>query len=82
MEEALAIVVGVGVVALCPFVPGLRPLAKKFVAGGLAAASTVATAAAVASEEWKDLVAEAQAERDAAAEAKAGEAETIAIPNP
>ena len=40
------------------------------------------TAAAAASEQWMDLVAEAQAERAAEAEARAGTVETISIPLP
>jgi hypothetical protein len=36
----------------------------------------------VAGEQWRDLVAEAQAERDAVAEAKASVTETITIPKP
>lgn len=80
--EVLAILVGLGVVAVSPFVPGLRPAAKSVVAGGIAVAASVATAAAVAGEQWKDLVAEAQAERDAVAEAKANVVETITIPKP
>lgn len=82
MEAILAAVVGLGVVAVSPFVPGLRPVAKKVIEGGMAVASATVTAAAVATEQWKDLVAEAQAERDAAAEARAlaSEAESITIP--
>ena len=86
MEHLLAIVLGfgLGVIALSPFVPGLRPIARRIVVGGLAAASTVATAVAAAGDHWKELIAEAQAERDAAAEAKANaaEAETITISLP
>ena len=64
------------------FVPGLRPVAKTVVAGGIAVGATLATAAAVAGEQWKDPVAEAQAERAAVAEAKANVTETITIPQP
>lgn len=80
--EVLAIVLGVGAVAVSPFVPGLRPAAKTIVAGGLAVGATLASAVAVAGEQWRDLVAEAQAERDAVAEAKANITETITIPKP
>ena len=82
MEEALAVVVGLGVVAASPFVPGLRPLAKKFIATGLVVGSSVTTAAAVAGEHWKDLLAEARAERDAANEHNTTEqpSELITIP--
>ena len=86
MEEAFAVVLGLGAVAVSPFVPGLRPLARKAVAGGLAAADAVAGAAAVAGEHWTDLVAEARAERAAAAAARETaaerDAETITIATP
>ena len=78
--EVIAIVVGLGVIAVSPFVPGLRPAAKSVIAGGLAVAASTASAAAIAGEQWKDLVAEAQAERSAVAEAKASVVETITIP--
>ena len=64
---------------------GLGPAgggADERLAGGLAVAATAASAVAVAGEQWKDLVAEAQAERDAVAEAKANMVETISIPKP
>jgi hypothetical protein len=80
--EVLAIVIGLGAVAVSPFVPGLRPAAKAVIAGGLAVGASAATAVAVAGEQWKDLVAEAQAEREAVAEAKANSVETITIPKP
>ncbi len=80
--EVLAIILGLGAVAVSPFVPGLRPVAKTVVAGGIAVGATLATAVAVAGEQWKDLVAEAQAERAAVAEAKANVTETITIPQP
>ncbi len=40
------------------------------------------TAGAAAGEQWRDLVAEAQAERTAEAAARAGTVETINIPMP
>jgi hypothetical protein len=86
MEQAFAVVLGLGAVAVSPFVPGLRPVARKVVAGGLAAADAVTSAAAVAGEHWKDLVAEARAEREAAAAARETaaelDAETITISKP
>ena len=70
MEQAFAVVLGLGAVAVSPFVPGLRPVARKVVAG----------------EHWKDLVAEARAEREAAAAARETaaelDAETITISKP
>ena len=80
--EVVAIAVGLGIVAVSPFVPGLRPVAKSLVAGGLAVAATAKTAATVAGEQWMDLVAEAKAERSAEEQAKAAVAETITIPFP
>ena len=41
--EVVAIAVGLGLVAVSPFVPGLRPVAKSLVAGGLAVAATAKT---------------------------------------
>lgn len=81
MEGIFAAVIGLGIVAVSPFVPGLRPVAKKAVVVGMAAASSTAALAATAGEQWKDLVTEAQAERDAALEKKvaATEPETITI---
>ena len=86
MEEALAVTLGLGAIAVSPFIPGVRPVARKAIASGLAAAwDAVTRAAAVAGEHWKDLVAEARAEREAAA-AKADrvevDAETIVISKP
>jgi Protein of unknown function (DUF5132) len=85
MEEALAVTLGLGAIAVSPFIPGVRPVARKAIASGLAAADAVTRAAAVAGEHWKDLVAEARAEREAAAaEADRVEvdAETIVISKP
>ena len=65
--EFLALLAGIGVVAAAPLVPGLRPTAKKVVAGGLVFAEKAREVAAVASEQWMDLVAEAKAERAAEA---------------
>ncbi len=81
METIAAAVIGLGVVALSPFVPGLRQVAKKTVVLGMAAASSTAALAATAGEQWKDLIDEAKAEREAD-EAKAAattEPETITI---
>jgi hypothetical protein len=86
MELLLAILLGfgLGVFALSPFVPGLRPIVRAVVVGGMAAASTAAAAAAVMGEHWKELIVEARAVREAAAdaEAAAAAAETITIPFP
>lgn len=78
--EVLAALLGVGVVAVSPLVPALRPVAKKVVVGGLAVSDAVKTNAAVAGEHWMDIVAEAKAERAAEAEARANVVETITIP--
>ncbi|MFN8496951.1 MAG: DUF5132 domain-containing protein [Anaerolineae bacterium] len=84
MEDILVVVLALALLAMLPFVPGLRPIAKKLVVGSLTVAAASATAAAVASEQWKDLVAEAQAERLTAAQTKAlaAEVETITISIP
>ena len=80
--EFLAVLAGAAIVAASPLVPGLRPLAKKVVAGGVAVVDATRTAAAVAGENWMDLVAEAKAERAAEAEARAAAVETIEITLP
>lgn len=80
--EFLAVLAGVVVVAASPLVPGLRPTAKKVVASGVAVVDKTKTVAAVAGEQWMDLVAEAKAERTAEAEARAAAVETIEITIP
>ena len=80
--EFLAVLAGVAIVAASPLVPGLRPTAKKVVAGGLAVVDKTKTVAAIAGEQWMDLVAEAKAERVAEAEARANAVETIEIAIP
>lgn len=78
--EILAALIGIGVVAAAPLVPGLRPVAKSVIAGGLVLTDVVKTNAAIAGEHWMDIVAEAKAERAAEAEARASVVETITIP--
>lgn len=78
--EFLALLIGAGVVVASPLVPGLRPVAKGAVAGGLLVADKTKAAVAITSEHWMDLVAEAQVERAAEAEARASTVETITIP--
>lgn len=78
--EVIAALLGLGVVAVSPLVPALRPVAKTVVAGGLVVTDAVRTNAAIAGEHWMDLVAEAKAERAAEAEARATVVETITIP--
>ena len=80
--EVLAIAIGFGLVAVSPFVPGLRPVAKALVAGSLAVAASTKTAVSTVGEQWADVVAEAKAERSVEEEAKAAVAETITIPMP
>ncbi len=77
--EFLAVIAGAAIVAASPLVPQLRPTAKKVVAGGLAVFEATKTVAAVAGENWMDLLAEAKAERTAEAEARAAAVETIEI---
>ena len=78
--EFLALLIGAGLVVASPLVPGLRPVAKSVVAGGLAVTDKTKSAVALAGEHWMDLVAEAQVERTAEAEARAATVETIDIP--
>jgi hypothetical protein len=80
--EVVALLVGVGVVALSPVIPALRPAAKAAVAGGIAVADKTKEMVAVTGENWMDLVAEAQAERAAEAAARENVTETITIPLP
>lgn len=77
--EVFAVLAGVAIVAVSPLFPALRPAAKKVVAGGLIVVDKTRTAAAIAGEQWMDLVAEAKAERAAEAEARANAVETIEI---
>jgi len=80
--EFLALLAGAAIVVASPLVPGLRPTAKKVVAGGLSVVEVARQAVAVAGENWMDLVAEAKAEREAEAEARAAAVETIEITLP
>ena len=80
--EIVALLLGACVVAAAPLVPGLRPAAKGLVTGGLAAVEMAKTAAAAASEQWMDLVAEAQAERTAEARAPRAPWRRSAFPCP
>ena len=63
--EFLALLIGAGVVAASPLVPGLRPVAKGAVAGSLLVADKTKAVVAIAGEHWMDLIAEAQVERAA-----------------
>lgn len=71
MEGVLIGVLGLGILAVSPFVPGLRQVARKLVSVSLAVASTTTAAAAVTGEQWKDLIAEAQADRNEANQMRA-----------
>jgi hypothetical protein len=85
MEVLLAIVLGfcLGIIAVSPYVPGLRPLLRKVIAGLFAVASLAAVAGAAAFARWREVIAEARTEREAEAEARtAAEAETITISLP
>lgn len=81
MQDILIVVLVLGILAMLPFVPATRPIARKIIMVGLTILAATATAAAVASEQWKDVAAEAQAEHQAEAQAKqlAAEPETITI---
>lgn len=89
--EAIAALLGLGVAAAAPFVPGLRSVAKAVVKGGMAVADATATVAAVVAEEVGDLAAHLRAD-EAAAEttpvdasdagtAAAARAEDVAVPS-
>ncbi len=62
MEELFVLLVGAGVVALLPLVPALRPAVKAVVKGGLVVVETTKGTAAAASEQWRSVVKEANAE--------------------
>jgi hypothetical protein len=86
MQLFLAVLIGfgLGVVVLSPFVPGLRPIVRAVLMGGLAAAAAALAAAGALARHWKELLVEARTEREAAAaeQAAAAAAETITIPFP
>jgi predicted flap endonuclease-1-like 5' DNA nuclease len=65
--EALAALVGIGVAAAAPFVPGLRPVAKAVVKSGLAVAGATMTVATAIAGEVSDLAAHLRSDQDAPA---------------
>jgi hypothetical protein len=65
MEEVLVYLVGAGVVLAAPLVPGLRPLIKSTVKGGLVAADATKNAAVLVSQTWHDIVKQATEEFEA-----------------
>ncbi len=76
--EALAALVGIGVAAAAPFVPGLRPVAKAVVKSGLAVAGATMTVATVIAEEVSDLAAHLRSDQDAPAGTDDPEADEMA----
>ena len=62
--EIIAALIGAGVGA----VPALRPVAKTAVKSGLVVAAAAKGAAVVAGQQWSELVAEAEADRQASGE--------------
>ena len=62
--EVLGALIGVGVIAISPLVPGLRPVAKTAIKGGMAVVDMSKGAAAVAVHQWGQVVAEASAEAE------------------
>jgi hypothetical protein len=62
MEEMLVYLVGAGVVLLSPIVPGLRPLVKTAIKGGLKAADATRGAAALVGQTWHEVVTQASDE--------------------
>ncbi len=67
--EIIAALIGAGIVAVSPLVPALRPVAKTVVKGGLALADAAKGAAVVAGQQWSEVVAQAEADRQAGHEA-------------
>jgi hypothetical protein len=65
MEEMFVYLLGAGVVLLSPLVPGLRPLVKTVVKGGLVAADTTRGLAHHIGQTWHDVVAQANEEYQA-----------------
>ena len=55
MEELLVIALGALAVIAAPLVPGVRPLAKSAVKGGMALGSAAAAAAVAAGQQWDHL---------------------------
>ncbi len=62
MEELFVYLVGAGVVLAAPLVPGLRPVIKSVVKGGLVAAEATRNAAVLLGETWRDIVKQANDE--------------------
>jgi hypothetical protein len=67
MEELLAILIGAGVVALLPLVPGLRPVVKSAVKGGLLMAEATRDTAAAAGQRWREMASGASQQAKAVA---------------
>src|SRR5512147_949261 len=55
MEELLVIALGALAVIAAPLVPGVRPLAKSAVKGGMALGSAATAAAVAAGQQWDHL---------------------------
>jgi predicted flap endonuclease-1-like 5' DNA nuclease len=77
--EALAALFGLGVAAAAPFVPGLRPIAKAVVKGGMAVADATVTVAVVVAEEVGDLAAHLREGRAGGASAEEAAAVASAV---
>ncbi len=65
MEEMLVYLVGAGVVLAAPLMPGLRPVIKSVVKGGLVAVEATRNAAVLVSQTWRDIVKQATEEFEA-----------------
>jgi predicted flap endonuclease-1-like 5' DNA nuclease len=82
--EILAALIGAGVVAVSPFVPRLRPVAKTAVKGVLAVSDAVVGTTAYVSHQMQELIAESKAEMaaeaDTAVVASSAEAQAENIP--
>lgn len=62
--ELIGGLIGAGLVAVAPMVPGLRPVAKALVKGGMAVAGVTVAVAAVVTEQVSDLMAHARTQTE------------------
>lgn len=67
--EALGILIGAGLAALSPLIPGLRPVTKAVIKGGMAVADAATGIAVATAAGWSGLTQEVTADRAADATA-------------
>jgi predicted flap endonuclease-1-like 5' DNA nuclease len=63
--EALGILIGAGLAALSPLIPGLRPVTKAVIKGGMALADAATGIATAAAAGWSGLATEVSTDRTA-----------------